>query len=791
MDDRDIVIDDNGEEEVVILLEDDAPEAPAPEPEPVRKAAPVYEEAPVFNKKPASDGIVFEEIHGLGDGFQSLDPKEDEYEYEEGTGFFGGKGIMIAGILVALLAVFVGVLILVKNPIGAKDDVDFSTLGNNIAAIGVIGGEDQIQAIANAHGMRLRDVQEAVRDYNYQEADAENGITTVSVTLTTILKDLKIKFVNSKDRLIAKVPFQVEVTGPDGKKKTWTDEDKDGIIYETGLAGGSYSVKLIPLEGYDTMYDFNTANAKSVSVKTQLDYQKVDVKNEIKKESQVDTSKEDTAAHDTTVESSLKDTVAYVASGKITSGGGYKEVDRSNVTDPVTAIIKRNEVSLPAFRAENSYPNDPFPKFGPVNVDNQTSSSGNDSSGNNKAASGNNQSNNNQSSSGNNQSSSGNNSGSQPAGLNVKLSFNTAKVVFLGGDTVTLQATVSGYKSDSSVKWYVTEGQDKVDVNRETGVLSPKAEGTAKIVAVASENQSIGATATIIVLSHPKNDTVTKLKDNSGNQLYVQDGGSYRDAVYADYYTGVKLYTGSPVNYKYTGWWTIDGKRYYYDSNGNKVTGEQVILGAKYTFGADGALTNGSALGIDVSSWNGNINWERVKQAGVQYAIIRCGFRGSSVGGLVEDKTFATNIKNATAAGIKVGIYFFTQAVSEAEAIEEASMCLSMVEGYSLAYPIFIDVESSGGRADSLDKAARTAVCNAFCRTIANGGYKAGVYANKTWLTGYINTNELTGYTIWLAQYASQPSYTSTRYDLWQYSSTGKIDGISGNVDLNLSYLGY
>ena len=119
-------------------------------------------------------------------------------------------------------------------------------------------------------------------------------------------------------------------------------------------------------------------------------------------------------------------------------------------------------------------------------------------------------------------------------------------------------------------------------------------------------------------------------------------------------------------------------------------------------------------------------------------------------------------------------------------------MCLTMVEGYKISYPIFIDVESaSGGRANGLTKDERTAVIKAFCKTISNAGYKAGVYANKNWLTTKINTSELTGYVIWLAQYASSPTYTATRYDIWQYSDSGSLSGISGSVDLDLSYLGY
>ena len=118
-------------------------------------------------------------------------------------------------------------------------------------------------------------------------------------------------------------------------------------------------------------------------------------------------------------------------------------------------------------------------------------------------------------------------------------------------------------------------------------------------------------------------------------------------------------------------------------------------------------------------------------------------------------------------------------------------MTLSLINGYSLAYPVFIDVEGSKGRGDDISAAQRTAVCKAFCQTIQNSGYKAGVYSNKTWLSSYVDISSLSGYKIWLAQYASAPTYTKSRYDMWQYSSKGSIPGISGNVDMNISYLGY
>lgn len=108
-----------------------------------------------------------------------------------------------------------------------------------------------------------------------------------------------------------------------------------------------------------------------------------------------------------------------------------------------------------------------------------------------------------------------------------------------------------------------------------------------------------------------------------------------------------------------------------------------------------------------------------------------------------------TNHKGASEAGLKVGVYFFTQAVSESEAVEEASMVLEQIKGYKISYPIFLDVEASGGRGDKVDKTTRTAVCKAFCQTIQNAGYTAGIYANKTWLSEKMDAGSLNSYKIW------------------------------------------
>ena len=195
-----------------------------------------------------------------------------------------------------------------------------------------------------------------------------------------------------------------------------------------------------------------------------------------------------------------------------------------------------------------------------------------------------------------------------------------------------------------------------------------------------------------------------------------------------------------------------------------------------------------AVLGIDVSKWNKDIDWEKVKESGVRFVIIRCGYRGSKSGVLVEDPYFKQNIEGAKAAGLKVGVYFFTQAINQAEAVEEASMVLKLTEGYELDYPIFIDTEGSGGRGDALDVLTRTEICKAFCETVEQSGGKAGVYASRNWYYNNVDDDALSRYTIWVAEYREEPLYTG-RYDLWQYTSSGQIEGIEGRVDLNLSYI--
>lgn len=193
-----------------------------------------------------------------------------------------------------------------------------------------------------------------------------------------------------------------------------------------------------------------------------------------------------------------------------------------------------------------------------------------------------------------------------------------------------------------------------------------------------------------------------------------------------------------------------------------------------------------SRTGIDVSSHQQQINWSSVAQDGVSFAYIRLGYRGSSEGTLHVDDFFTQNLSGAKNAGIDVGVYFFSQAITEEEAREEARFVLKQLDRASLDYPIAFDMEPSpegGGRADALTREEATAIANAFCDEIQKSGYRAIIYGNSYDLSKY-DLSALTG-RIWLAQYDGKPD-GSISFVMWQYTPKGTVAGISGSVDLNL-----
>lgn len=802
-------------------------------------------------------GDELDEVYYLGsaeDGefYEYEDMEEEEplpWSALEGMGFFKklvykfshmnaiDRIVACTGAAVLVLAMITAGVFVSTRTVD-KQVASFATVGSQLEGIEVIGGLG-LTAVADASLARKETADALEQEENeegnsYDEEDLSKA-AEVTLNMTSIKKDLKIKFINQKTgKLIPNVPFEVTVTDPKGKSAVWKDEDKDGIIYKTGIASGNYTVAINELAGYEN-YKISTAS-KKVTVKENLDYEKVDISDEIKSESEIDASKEDTAKNDVEQESSLTDTVAWVESTKTYIGDTYVEVKKENLVNPDQQARNFHFLKLAGMYGESvqisgsgsfgssatvklsasasGFPETPAYDWSfqagegvsckadstngqdiTLTIENSTTSEKTVKVMVNASASS------------VTSTPSGNETINYSAAAEAVLKIagkaqqtpvtisldKTSETIAVKG-TLVLKPSVTGDSAATNLVTWTSSDQKVATVsgdNSKATVTGVKA-GSANITASYTENgTTVTAVCKVTVKAGASTDTTTALKDTKGNPVYILNAsGQYVAATYADYYTSAKFFL-KQEGYKYTGWQTLDGKVYFFDVNGNMVTGTQVIQGVQYNFDGEGVLlSSNGVLGIDVSKWNGSIDWKAVKNSGVSYVIIRCGYRGSSAGALIEDPKYRTNIQGAAAAGLKVGVYFFSQAVNEVEAVEEASMALSLVKGYKMTFPIFLDVEASGGRADGISKETRTSVIKAFCQTIQNSGYKAGVYANKTWLTSYMDASQLSAYKIWLAQYAAQPSY-SGRYDMWQYSSKGRISGISGNVDMNLSYMGY
>ena len=204
------------------------------------------------------------------------------------------------------------------------------------------------------------------------------------------------------------------------------------------------------------------------------------------------------------------------------------------------------------------------------------------------------------------------------------------------------------------------------------------------------------------------------------------------------------------------------------------------------------ALKSGETLkrGIDVSNWQGAINWTSVAASGVDFVFIRAAYRSTGTGTLNTDSRFRSYISGAKAAGLKVGVYIFSQAITTAEAVEEAEYLLELVKGYRIDLPLVFDLEHyTGGRFTNakLSKRAVTDMCLAFCAAVERAGYESMVYANPSNLANDLYPNELGR--LWLANYTAKTSYTARSYEYWQCSDSGIVDGISGAVDLNFWFM--
>lgn len=200
-----------------------------------------------------------------------------------------------------------------------------------------------------------------------------------------------------------------------------------------------------------------------------------------------------------------------------------------------------------------------------------------------------------------------------------------------------------------------------------------------------------------------------------------------------------------------------------------------------------------SYVGVDISKFQEYVDFGRVKRFGVDFVMLRVGARGYGTGQLILDEYFSDNLKRATDAGLDVGVYFFSQAITKEEAIEEANMVIENLGEYQITYPVAFDmelIENDTARTDALTKAEKTDIAKAFLDTISAAGYKTMIYGNKEWLIKEIDMSKLTAYDVWLSQVADIPDYPY-KFAIWQYSFNGSVDGINGSVNLDISFINY
>lgn len=202
---------------------------------------------------------------------------------------------------------------------------------------------------------------------------------------------------------------------------------------------------------------------------------------------------------------------------------------------------------------------------------------------------------------------------------------------------------------------------------------------------------------------------------------------------------------------------------------------------------------NTAFMGVDISKYQEEVDFNQLKDAGVDYVMLRVGARGYSSGQIMMDEYFTENLQKATEAGLDIGVYFFSQAITEAEAIEEASVVIQNLQGFTIKYPVAIDMEyvdNDTSRLEQVSRADKTVITKAFLDTVQAAGYRPMIYGNKEWLLKRIDLSKLTAYDIWLAQEKDMPDYPY-KFTMWQYTTSGKVNGIRGYADLNICFIDY
>ena len=592
-----------------------------------------------------------------------------------------------------------------------------------------------------------------VQLYTMEEQTAENAQTPSPTPSDAAGADeTEESLMEGKIPLVG-VAATVTLTDSEGETTDYAVDTETGTALAEEVEPGEYTVTIQPIEGYIV------PESTTVTVEEKVVYQAdVDaVKDKIMQSSQVNESAEDSAvntAGSAPIAEEVTDTVQYAESAK-------EEKSRTTV---YTAKLSSSGHLL--FNDGQESPYLPFYKDGTQELTGATRDSGY----------------------------------TGYSAMSVWLPGAADSIVNLGGTSRTMSMAhrtddgamvlEEGNGSTATPNPETTPTAEPSPSTEPTPTVTPTPEPTATPTPTPTVTPTVTPTATPTATPTPTpSQTATPVPTEAPTPTPAKDPtadwpSTIEASKLAEYNFAVT--STEKIEYVYTGWQQIDGVTYYYDPVTHEpVTGNQVIQGDVYTFGADGAL-NRTARGIDVSKFQGTIDWNAVKADGITFAIIRCGYRGYGTGALVEDSTYRQNIQGAINAGLKVGVYFYSQAINEAEAVEEASMVLSLVSGYSLPLGVYYDTESvAGGRANAISAAQRTACAVAFCETIRNAGYKAGVYSYASWFYNALNFANISKYNIWIAQYRDTLSF-NYKYNIWQYTGSGRVNGISTAVDMNI-----
>lgn len=308
-------------------------------------------------------------------------------------------------------------------------------------------------------------------------------------------------------------------------------------------------------------------------------------------------------------------------------------------------------------------------------------------------------------------------------------------------------------------------------------------------------------------------------KENEVGRWFEHSDGSYVTNDWEN--IDGNLYYFNDKGYLLTGWYQVNGKWYYSDSQGVMLTGQQTITNDAgetntYYFTANGEMLTGwqkladgswkyfnlsgakqgamvedssyqdnSVKGIDVSKYQGDIDWAKVRAEGIDFAFVRIGH-----GAQVLDPYFKKNMEGANAAGIATGVYFYSTAMDATQAVKDAQWVIDNMAGYSVSYPVAIDVEDWNTQGANLSQSQITLIAKAFCDEIRKAGYTPMVYCNETWYKNKIDFTALGDVGVWVARYNYKYD-TDIKRDIWQGGSTSRINGISGNVDIDFAYTNY